>query len=255
MSALSAAPYHPLAGAPADGHATAQALCLLGGPYIVCHGRRSNVPEGSKRLLAFVALRGRVDRRLAAGTLWPDGSDSRAAGNLRSAVWRLKNAGIDVLDTDKYVLSLHPGVVSDVHVLCEWSARLVEGRPRASDLRILTWDPEAADILPGWYDDWVICERERIRQRMLHGLEAVCRELIARDRPGDAVEAAMNAVRFEPLRESAQRMLIEAHLAEHNHGEARRAFLTYARLARTELGIEPSEQLTRLVGMTPVAVR
>jgi DNA-binding SARP family transcriptional activator len=255
VSVLTTAPYHPFAGAPADGRETGRALCLLGGPYIVCHGRRSNVPEGSKRLLAFVALRGRVDRRLAAGTLWPDGSDARAAGNLRSAVWRLKNAGIDVLDADKYVLSLHPGVVSDVHVLCEWSARLVEGRPRASDLRILTWDPEAADILPGWYDDWVICERERIRQRMLHGLEAVCRELIDRGRAGDAVEAAMNAVRFEPLRESAQRMLIEAHLAEHNHCEARRAFLTYARLTRTELGIEPSEQLSRLAGIPPTTVR
>lgn len=254
MSAL-IAPHPPFAGAQVDGRGVGQALCLLGGPYVVCDGRRSNVPEGSKRILAFVALRGRVDRRLAAGTLWPDGSDARAAGNLRSAVWRLKSAGIEVLDADKYVLSLHPDVVSDVHLLCEWSARLVEGRPRASDLRILSWDPEAADILPGWYDDWVICERERIRQRMLHGLEAVCRELIARGRAGDAVEAAMNAVRFEPLRESAQRMLIEAHLAEHNHGEARRAYLAYARLARTELGIQPSEQLTRLVGMLPAALR
>ena len=50
-------------------------------------GRRLNVPEGSKRLLAFVALHsGRVHRWQTAGTLWPDGSDERAAGNLRSAV-------------------------------------------------------------------------------------------------------------------------------------------------------------------------
>jgi DNA-binding SARP family transcriptional activator len=242
----SAAPARePLEAAPGE-----EMLCLLGGPYVRRAGRHTSVPKGSQRLLAFVALRGgRVDRRLAAGTLWPDGSDTRAAGNLRSAVWRLKTANIDILDADKYTLSLRPGTITDVHVLCEWSARLVEGRPLAADLRVLTWDAEAADILPGWYDEWVICERERIRQRMLHGLEAVCRELIARGRPGDAVEAAMNAVRFEPLRESAQRMLIEAHLAEHNHSEARRAFHTYARLAREELGVEPSEELVRLVGI------
>ena len=42
----------------------------------------------------------------------------------------------------------------------------------------------------------------------------------------------MNAVRFEPLRESAQQVLIEAHLAEGNYVEALRAFQAYARLAR-----------------------
>ena len=40
-------------------------------------------------------------------------------------------------------------------------------------------------------------------------------------------EAAMFAVGIEPLRESAQRVLIEAHLAEGNLVEARRAFVTY----------------------------
>ena len=223
-------------------------LCLLGGPYVLRAGRRCNIPEGSKRLLAFVALHGgRVDRRMAAGTLWPDGADERAAGNLRSALWRLKSAGVDVLAADNLVLTLRSHVISDIHALCAWAARLVEGRPTPEDLRILSWDPEAADILPGWYDDWVICERERIRQRLLHGLEAASRELVARGQPGDAVEAAMNAVRFEPLRESAQHVLIEAHLAEGNYVEALRAFQAYARLARDELGVEPGPALTALV--------
>jgi DNA-binding SARP family transcriptional activator len=223
-------------------------LCLLGGPYVLRGGRRCNIPEGSKRLLAFVALHGgRVDRRLAAGTLWPDGADERAAGNLRSALWRLKGAGVDVLEADNLVLALRPDVINDVHALCEWAARLVEGRATAADLRILAWDPEAADILPGWYDDWVICERERIRQRLLHGMEAASRELVARGKPGDAVEAALNAVRFEPLRESAQQVLIEAHLAEGNYIEALRAFQTYAQLVREELGIDPGPAITALV--------
>jgi DNA-binding SARP family transcriptional activator len=223
-------------------------LCLLGGPYVLRSGRRRSVPEGSKRLLAFVALHGgRVDRRQAAGTLWPDGADERAAGNLRSALWRLKGAGIDLLEADKFLLWLRRDIVTDVHALCDWAARVVEGSATPADMRILSWDPEAADILPGWYDDWVICERERIRQRLLHGLEAVSRALVAIGRTGDAVEAAMNAVRCEPLRESAQQTLIEAHLAEGNYVEALRAFRSYARLVRQELGIGPSAGLTALL--------
>jgi DNA-binding SARP family transcriptional activator len=225
-----------------------ETLCLLGGPYVLRGGRRCSVPEGSKRLLAFVALHGgRVDRRQAAGTLWPYGADERAAGNLRSALWRLKGAGIDMLEADKFVLALRPDSVTDVHALCDWAARLVEGSATPADLRILSWDPEAADILPGWYDDWVICERERIRQRLLHGLEALSRALVAIGRMGDAVEAAMNAVRCEPLRESAQQTLIEAYLAEGNYVEALRAFRAYARLLREELGIEPSAGLAALL--------
>ncbi len=232
----------------ADLSAGSEMLCLVGGPYVVRAGHRLNVPEGSKRLLAFIALHGgRVDRRQAAGTLWPDGSDERAAGNLRSAVWRVKTAGIDLLLADKWTLSLRPGTQTDVNALCDWAGRLSEGQVSVADLRIVAWDPEAADILPGWYDEWVICERERIRQRLLHGLEAVVRELIAVGRFGDAVEAAMNVVRFEPLRESAQRALIEAHLAEHNRIEAKRSFERYQRLLHDEMGIAPSAELSALV--------
>lgn len=57
------------------------AVLLLGGPYVMLNGIRREVPDGSKRLLVFVALgTGRVDRRYAAGSLWPLGNDERAAG-------------------------------------------------------------------------------------------------------------------------------------------------------------------------------
>jgi hypothetical protein len=57
-------------------------------------GRRFSIPEGSQRLLAYVALNeGRVSRSRAAGTVRPYRADDRAAGSLRSALWRLKGAG------------------------------------------------------------------------------------------------------------------------------------------------------------------
>jgi hypothetical protein len=73
---------------------------------------------------------------------------------------------------------------------------------------------EALELLPGWYDDWVLLEREPLRQRVLHGLEALSRHLVRAGRFAEAVEAAMVAVAVEPLRESAQRALVTAHLAE-----------------------------------------
>jgi len=231
-----------------NGSTTGPSLCLIGGPYVVQDGRRCNVPEGSKRLLAYVALHGgRADRRQTAGTLWPDGADERAAGNLRSALWRLKCAGIDVLSADKTALSLRPDTVTDVTALCEWAGRVIAGTATGPDLRTTHFDPEAVDILPGWYDDWVICERERIRQRLLHGMESLSRELVRVGRIADAVEAAMDVVWLEPLRESAQETLIRAHLAEGNQVEALRTYEAFDRLVRRELAVAPSPRLADLV--------
>ena len=90
---------------PSTENPDASIVHLLAGLYVTVGTRRQEVPEGSKQLLAYVALRRRrVERRQVAGTLWPFGDEERAAGNLRSALWRLRRAGINVLVADKWSL-------------------------------------------------------------------------------------------------------------------------------------------------------
>jgi DNA-binding SARP family transcriptional activator len=86
-----------------------------------------------------------------------------------------------------------------------------------------------------------------LRQRMLHALEAMSRQLVIRRRCAEAVEAAMMAVSAEPLRESAQRALIEAHLAEGNWVEGRRTFEAYRDVLNRELGTQPDPEFAALV--------
>jgi DNA-binding SARP family transcriptional activator len=227
----------------------ADTVHLLRGPYVSSHGDRREVPDGSKRLLVFVALSsGTVDRRHAAGTLWPFGGDTRAAGNLRSALWRLRSAGIDLLVSDKSTLSLRAGTVVDVDVLCQWADRVLDERVPTTELTGLEWRTEALDLLPGWYDDWVVFERERLRQRMLHALDALSHRYVIAGRHAEAVETALASVRVDPLRESAQRALVNAHLAEGNRGEALRAFRRYRLVLATEMGIAPSEDFAAIFG-------
>ena len=112
-------------------------LHLFGGPFVTCERRRLEVPEGSKRLLVFVALhRGRIERRYAAGALWPTGDDMRAAGNLRSALWRLNGAGINVLSADKHGLAMRDDALVNVHIVSSWAARLIKGSATRDDLGI-----------------------------------------------------------------------------------------------------------------------
>jgi DNA-binding SARP family transcriptional activator len=216
-------------------------LHLFNGPYITACGARLEIPKGSTPLLVLVALRRpKVDRQYAASALWPMGDDRRAAGNLRSALWHLKHAGIQILLVDKYNVGLRDDVVVDVEIVNDWASRLIAGIETPDDLEPHPSLTAALDLLPGWYDEWVLIERERTRQRVLHGLEAQSRALVRAGRLAEAVEVAMTAVSSEPLRESAQLALLGAHLAEGNRIEAHRAFRAYRHLLLEELGVEPS---------------
>ncbi len=238
----SAAPSHgaPQTTADVTLDAAHRRVYTLAGPNAVLH-------ETSARVLAFVALHGgAVSRRELAGALWPDGDDDRAGGNLRSALWRLRGDLAHALTCDRAWIQLAPEVVVDLDELDAWAQRLISGPPLAEDLRAPDLLPDSC-LLPGWYDDWVVFARERFRQRMLHALESLSRHLSASGRAGEAVDAALSAIAWEPLRESARRVLIEAHLHEHNRIEAQRAFADYARLVHTELGVAPSSDLAALV--------
>ena len=94
-----------LGSAPTDLAATR--LHLFDGPFVMIDGERLDLPDGAGRLLVHVAVSGsRVSRRSAAGTLWAIGNDVRAAGNLRSALWRLRSLGVDIVRSDKQSLWL-----------------------------------------------------------------------------------------------------------------------------------------------------
>lgn len=221
---------------------------LIGRPYVTTRAGSCTVGESSSRLLAFLAVnRGAKERRYVWSRLWPDAEEARGAGNLRSALWRLNGLGVTLVLSDKHSLGLCDAVQVDVQLLGEWAQRLITGHHHPVDLTVIPWDLDQLDMLPGWYDDWVLLERERLRQRLLHATECLSRELLRLGRQAEAVEAALVTVGADPLRESAQRVLVEAHLAEGNRSEALRLYAEHRDLVRRELGVEPSPELTALV--------
>ena len=111
---------------------------------------------------------------------------------------------------------------------------------------------EGGELLPDWYDDWVLIERERFRQLRLYALEALCTDLAAVGSYASAVEVGLACVAAEPLRESAHRALIAIHLAEGNRGEAIRQYRLYRTLVLRELGLTPSAELQSMVKSLPV---
>jgi DNA-binding SARP family transcriptional activator len=217
-----------------------------------------DLPRGAQRLIAHLGLCGRPGRGAIAGHLWPDVPESHAQGSLRSALWRVQKVVPGLVEVSGGALGLAPGVRVDVRDFTDWARQVMD--PLA--LVDAGSTPDVAlrgELLPGWYDDWVLLERERLRQLRMHALEALADKLAAAGRCGEALQAAYAAVRTEPLRESAHRAVVRVHLAEGNVAEAVRAYKAFRDLLAAELGVEPTALMTQLivrarppVGRTPV---
>ena len=226
-------------------------LRLLGGFELRWDGKVVVLPLPAKRLLAFVALHDRPRLRpYIAGALWPDATEARAAGNLRCAVWRLARCGARPLEATGSHLGLSPHMSFDVRLGTELARRLRDAAP-LSDTELNT-DNLSFDLLPDWYEEWVILEREAFRQLRVHALESLCERFVEADTLDLAVQAGLAAVAADPLRESAHRALMAAYLAEGNPGPALRQFQVFARLLHDELGMEPSASMQTLAeGLRP----
>jgi DNA-binding SARP family transcriptional activator len=223
---------------------------VLGEFALFWEGSLLRVPRASQRLLAFLALQSRMVKRAAiAGTLWPEASESRASANLRSALARLQGPARRSLAANKLELGLAEDIMVDVWDAQGLARRLLDpaATPDRAELGLAAVPVLAADLLPDWYDDWVLLEAEDWRQLRLHALEALAVRLIALGRWGEAANAAGAAVRAEPLRESARAALIQAHLAEGNQSEAVREFTRYRTLLDAELGLAPTPRLHELL--------
>jgi DNA-binding SARP family transcriptional activator len=213
-----------------------------------------DVPYGVQRLIAHLSVCRCRTRRTIASQLWPDVPETHAHANLRSALWRARRAAPGLVVVSGSAVALADDVRVDVQEFMDWTGAVLD--PTVPVDRILT--PATAlsgELLPGWYDDWVLLERERLRQLRMHVLEVLADKLIHAGRFGEAVQAAYAAVRDEPLRESAHRAVVRVHLAEGNLVEALRAYRSFRDALDRELGVMPTRQMEELMlsGPRPMA--
>jgi DNA-binding SARP family transcriptional activator len=205
-----------------------------------------DLPRGVQRLVARLSLVGRPSRAAIAGELWPDVPEELAHGSLRSTLWRLHKAVPGLVDSSGGALGLAPGVRVDVREFTAWAASVLD--PCAGPESLVAHGVGLeGELLPGWYEDWVLLERERLHQLRLRALEVLAERLVAAGRHGEAIDVAFAAVRGEPLRESAHRVLVRAHLAEGNVAEAIREYDTFRTMLADELGVSPTARMQQLV--------
>lgn len=224
-------------------------LLLLGGFSLRSGGEEIELPVSAQRLVALLALRERpLSRAYLAGVLWPEFPAARSLADLRTVLWRANHGGLQVVTAAGSRLSLRPDVQVDVRALMAWG-RAADRAVRNVIVRLadLSWIVLSLDLLPDWRDEWLLDDREEVRQLRLHALEELSGEFSAAGRHAEAIQAALAAVRLEPLRETAHAALIRAHLAEGNRSEALRQYDRCRNALAATLAVEPSESIRQLI--------
>jgi DNA-binding SARP family transcriptional activator len=228
---------------------------LLGGLELRLDGRPLPPVESSRAeaLLAFLLLHGPAaqPRQRLAFALWPDSTEAQARTNLRHVLHNLRRAlpHLDrFLEVTPRTLRWRAEATGWLDVAAFEAALARADREADGGLAALR---EAValyrgDLLEGRHDEWLLGERERLRQRFLGALERLAALLEARGELADAVGHAERLLREDPLREDAHRLLMRLHDARGDRARALRAYHACAATLERELGVAPSAPTRQL---------
>jgi predicted ATPase/DNA-binding SARP family transcriptional activator len=210
-------------------------------------------------LFAYLACRlGSTHSRDALIQLfWPDSELAQARNSLSQAISSLRHQleppGVPpgaVILADRASVGLNPAACSTDVAEFEACLREAAGSRTAVDRgAILGRAAELyrRDLLPAYYDDWVLDERERLRDSFIHALHGIV-QLLERDGEWNrALEYARQAVSIDPLREESHRALVRLALAAGEPGEALLRYRELERILEAELGVSPSPATRELV--------
>ena len=217
---------------------------LLGRFAVSVDGRPVDLHlRAAQSLLAYLALSaGRAFRReQLAGLFWPDADETSAKGNLRHTLWRLRKE----LDDGDCFLADDLTIAFDPDAEYWLDTRALAARPDPGDSPETLMQVAAlyeGELLPGFYDEWVVLERDRLRAAFEVWMGLLLETLLAAGRWEDVIQWSERWIAQGHTPEAAYRALITAH---GSRGDSSNVALAYRRCVtalRDELGVDPSPQ-------------
>lgn len=239
---------------------------------ITCFGFPRAVIEGAGELrfqtrksfdlLVLTALSGtsQIPRTQAAATLRLDQSDTMARRALSTDLWRLRKAFTDVgaesthyLTTTQHGIGLNPKAKVhfdlqmfesgfDVLVDTPIDALTDEDVDKLTALAALYHD----DALPGHDEEWSFVLRERLRSKYTALIDILLQHALGTDDWNSGIRWARQLLELDPMLEHAHRALMQCHFLTGNRAVAIRQYTECAEILHRDLGVEPSEETTRM---------
>ena len=229
---------------------------LFGLLELTCGNRLLPLPSSTRTrsLLAYLIYHHDrpIPRDRLAGLFWPERPDARARRALSNALWQIRRAlgpAADRLVTERIavIFALRSGDRLDVEEFEAGIKGCAEKDATGDALSACLLELGQAvtiyraDLLEEIYDDWVLLERERLRESYLRALE---RLLALHKQIGDYDQALVDAQRLvaaDPLYETAHRELMRLYHLLGRPQAAIKQFALLCDLLRDELGSMPGQ--------------
>jgi DNA-binding SARP family transcriptional activator len=221
---------------------------IASGPPLTLQTRKTQA------LLAYLALSGGAThpRDKLTALLWGGTGDRQARHSLRQALSTLRKV-LAAADASPEI------VVEGEHVTLDLSAvsvdaALFERRVRQGTLEALEGavDLYRGDLLEGLpvrepaFEEWLLAERERLRELVL---QALARLVALHERRGDAgvaIRFAQRLLAMDALHEAAHRALMRLYARDGRRGAALRQYQVCLDVLQRELGTEPEPETREL---------
>jgi len=223
---------------------------LLGQFNIRTEGKRVTIPSrAGQSLLAYLALTAGTPHRREklAGIFWPDTTDENARKNLRQELWRIRKAISAGQPAEKEFL-LADEITLKFNREAEYWLDVSQMERPDLDLQSLIANLSLyqGELLPGFYDEWITLERERIQAVFEARMEQLLEQLITAERWIAVQEWGERWLTLSGVREPAYRALM---LASGVRGDMAKVASLYQRCTaelQENLGVEPSAETRAL---------
>jgi DNA-binding SARP family transcriptional activator len=233
--------------------ATLQAR-LFGDFQLIC-GReltQAVTRERVQLLLIYLLLNHQTPqaRRKIAFLFWPETNEKQAFSNLRSLLSRLRRTAPELepllaVDSKTIRWRAPQHLAVDMAEFVYAVAQLQPAESTGSEVVLLqalrrVVDSYPAELLPNFYDDWILAARQQLRNHFFFAGEWLIALLRARGDYRTAIHYAHRLLAHDPLSEATYRLLIELYGL---NGERLRAMQLYQHccdLLARELDVAPS---------------
>ncbi len=239
-------------------------ICLFGRVRVALDGGAQEIrmTPTAQTLLAFLLLQRTFSPRdVLASLCWGDQPDEQARNCLNTALWRLRRAlEGEHASPCSYLLTTPTGEVgfnweSD-HWLDVTTFEHTAAPVLAAPAGVLTPNQAAGlesalslytgDLLEGFYDDWALRQRERVRSMYLDSLARLMRYHHARGAYAEGLAAGQQLLAHDPLREEIHREMMRLYLKAGDRALAVRQYNACREILADELGIAPMTETEAL---------
>lgn len=207
----------------------------------------------AQSLLAFLILnKGTYYRReKLAGLFWPDANEANARGYLRQALWRIRKAFERAsVQWQDYFQIEEISISFNTQAEYWLDAAFILKRREASAWQV----PELVEalelypgeMLPGFYDEWVVLERERLLAAFELKMQLLLERLIKGRAWYEVMEWAERWIALGGAPEPAFRALMLAHAGTENRAGVRGVYNRCVEKLNNEIGVQPSKELQEL---------